>query len=131
MLGGRCLSPCSQHWHASSGIACVLAAGSQIAVGTAGGSLLLFGEHELGLPVSELHGSGCSTAAYSPDGGMLLLGGAPLLQRVQLTAGQPPSPEPLILDGVKEGTPVACIACQDRAAVFAVAIGRWAWPLLH
>jgi hypothetical protein len=88
--------------------------------------VLLFGEHELGHPVSDLPGigPGCSTAACSPDGGMLLLGGGPLLQRVQLAAGQPPSPEALILDGVQEGAPVACIACQDRAAVFAVASGR-------
>lgn len=132
MLGAPCLSPCSQHWRAGSGVACIQRAGGQVAVGLAEqGGTLLFDEHDLGRPVSDVPGSARGTAfAASRDGAVMLLGnaaGEPPLRRLQLTAGGNPSAEVFELAGDEEGAPVACIARQQRADVFGLARGRCAF----
>ncbi|EFN51105.1 hypothetical protein CHLNCDRAFT_59336 [Chlorella variabilis] len=125
MLCGPCLSPCSQHWRAGSGVSRILGAGERVAVGLEDGGTLLFSEHDLGAPLSELPaGAGrCSAAACTPDGGTLLLGVGAQLRAVALAGGPNPSPEPLDLGGEQPDAPVACIACQEHANVFAIARG--------
>lgn len=126
MLSNPCLSLCSQHVLAGSAIVDIARAGTQVAVVQQHGATMLFAEHDLGTPVSELATDASSSGllACSPDGSALLMAGGAHLQRLPLPAGLNPSPEALELGEEQPGGSLSGITCQEEAGVFAAAQGR-------
>lgn len=118
MIGAECvtLTPC---WQTGSGRGVERGekTSSGAALGLAGGGTLLLSYQ------APMEVAGCGLpAACSPGGVLLLAAEASSLLRLVLQP-TPPTPQPIDL-GEAEDQPVAALAAQEHAEVFAVAVGR-------